>query len=123
VADVGSSHPDAKPNVFVEADGYLSLFGHLQDSSWEPLKVNDEVTNGTLIGKTGGGHLHFGVKTAARHYNPLYFFDSSVANAFVAKMGAYIEGEDAWSMRSFARVRECEMWFWGQSPDRTGIER
>ena len=120
---VGRSHPDARPNVVVKANGYMILFGHLQNYSWEPLKKNDEVIYGTLIGTTGSEHLHLGIKTATRHYNPLRFFEAGVANTVIAEMEVYSKDEETWPMRSFPRVVECGMWFWGEKPNRTDIER
>jgi RHS repeat-associated protein len=118
VAYVKHEHQDATPNVVVRADGYLVLFGHLLEESIT-LQKDQEVTAGDQLGTTDAGHLHFGVKTETRHYNPLYFFDAWISS-IVAVMEPYIEGENPLSMRSFTREGECEKYYW--DPDTTEIE-
>jgi murein DD-endopeptidase MepM/ murein hydrolase activator NlpD len=119
--DSAPPYQDAKPNVVVEAGGYYVVFGHL--STWT-VQENQQVTSGTQLGTTGAGHLHLGVVKGAKYYNPLYFFDQSIVNTFVASMGTYWGDESPWSMKSYTRsTGKCDKYFWGCTPDRTGIDR
>jgi len=86
--------------------------------------MNEVVSYGTRIGETGEGHLHLGVRTESKFHNPLYFFTPTRAGLFVARMSGYIQGEGPWSMRAYTYSSgECQNYFWGDNPDRTGIDR
>jgi len=114
---------DASENVVVEAGGYDVVFGHL--SSRVDFEEGAPIFYGTQLGTTGSKHLHMGVRAGGKYYNPLYFFAPEVASTIETKMGAYSEGENAWSMRAYtySSCGECGDYYWGAQPDRTGIER
>ena len=113
---------DASPNVVIQVGTYYVLFGHLSEIYVEPDR--HFIYRGTPIGRTGSGHLHLGIRTTSRFYNPLYFFERDLADTFTGLMGAYIEGEGPWSMQAYTYSSgRCQRYFWGCSPDRTGIDR
>lgn len=120
---VGEDYGDATPNVVVLVEGRRYIFGHLSSIA---VDVGDEVTAGTLLGTTGSGHLHLGIKAGGDFYNPLYFFPKEIADEFVVDMTDYVVGETAWSIVRYTNTTvECGRYYWGDesSRDRTDIWR
>jgi len=98
------------------------VFGHLSEIYVEADR--HFVYHGTPLGRTGAGHLHLGIRTSSKFHNPLYFFESNLADRLVDLMGEYVEGEGPWSIQAYTgSTGPCQQYFWGCDPDRTGIDR
>jgi len=118
---------DAEPAIGVVYNGMTVVYGH---RSYSYVGVNDEVRPGQLIGLTGLGHLHFGVRRGSVYYNPLNFFPAALKSQITSLMtgdGGYSGPYDPYYMVSFDNQYQSpkeDYWFWGTSCKRwAGIER
>ncbi len=127
--DAGYPH-----NLVIQVGNYYVLFGHLQEilipfnPHLEEPGLHPFVWTGMPIGITGEGHLHLGIRTTSKFYNPLYFFERTLAATLEDKTGEYIEDEGPWSMLAYEynTAGYCGRYFWdcnGCNSDRTGIDR
>jgi murein DD-endopeptidase MepM/ murein hydrolase activator NlpD len=109
---------DAKPNIVIEFNGSYFLHGHLARRF---VQVGDRVKSGQMIGLSGEGHLHLGVRRGdSTFYNPLDHFSRAWQSRLAPNMKPYPYNYTPYSMVSFDRA--VGDWFWGADGDRvTGI--